>query len=1780
MIKAKGYQNLYIVIIVCLFLMDTHLHSQGRITDITTSSFNLSIDVPQFKCRNVKKGNFSFKDYYEFTDEGSPGSLKLPKMTILLALPQGSEPAIEILNKVSHTEKFILLASNPKTYLDDAGNLSYEEMDFKNQVSIPNQNILDIKGYFYFRGVYCAAVEINTHRYDMATNSLEIIDKLEIQVVYDNSRLSNGKRVEDKLSKYDNILSDIILNSDLIPQFYSSVDLQSDSLYNWIDFNGTYLKIGIAEDGVYRLFKSTLENYGINTSLINPLTFKLILKGNEIPIFVQGEGDGSFDDTDFIEFYGTKNYASGNYRVVNEHNKPYSEYIDRYSDTTIYWLTWGGSEGLRADTSNQLVQGIQDTMNFYTNISHYEQNNFLDYFTRTVLEWENPEWIYNESWVWGIQNVDTLDQPFTVTDHVNSQPAKAFWRVQSRASNLQGDENAHNLGLSINNYPSVYDSGYIDKYEQKILLAEFPSDMLQEGQNILKTYSFPVENASINDIFIDWYEVEYPRYLVIINDSLKFKFNQSISTSLKIIKLTNALSSNYILYKISDYGRRVSNFVRSGSTLQFADTLKTGDEFFIITENKIGTPKIYYKKQFENLVNSNIQADYIIISHPSLSTSVNSYVDLIKDNYSVTVKNINVLDIYDQFNYGFFSPEPIREFLKQANQYWLNPKPSYLFLIGEANYDYHNYKQITPFVPNLVPSFGHPVSDNWFAIWDSVLQIPQMFVGRLPANNKAEVLHYLNKHQKYLSDPYDMWNKSYFLLSGGSNESQKLIAKNINDNLRVNYIQNEPAGGYASQLYATENPKTNFGPFTQEYIDSVFDNGGIVISYLGHSGTKVWDNGIESVEQLKNKYNKYSLINDFGCSTAKFAEFDIVSFSESFVNGLDGDAIAYQGNSSLGFTSTSYTFPQLYFQKLLKEKKYNIGEAHLSAKIKLLNDYGNSSSIKLFVLTNTLIGDPLINIKIPAKPNLEIVESNIKIPPFLDDNLDSINIQVSYRNLGDVYSSHFNIKIEDRLNNQLVYETIVRKSMPLNNDLLDIILPIKNKPGEHNLQIMFDVLNEVDEIYEDDNSVSVKFNVLTSSIRAIVSDSLKVINNGLVNFLNSVKKPSNDTLLIRLSANPEFTGEQNYLIKFDTLNTETAFNNLVNGKRYWYKTSFSSAPGTIFETNSFIYDDSDSYNFAFADSNSLKGFKLENMSTIMGSLKLVDRFIDLIISSAGFEAGGIAKIMLDNIDYAENAQGCGHHIVIIDEATFQFEDYRWFNNWHPTNNYPSYYNYLASIPEGKLVAISIGGDCGGFNINDSLKIILHQFGSVYIDSVGWGSSWILLGKRNAPMGSVPEAFSTKGPVEFDTSFVSINNSGAFETTQIVNSGNWGKMTIDVDSILNSSQIKIKPIVHQPVPDTLSEITWNNIDIDLSDLNLQNIDALSFYFSVEANEGGSSPIVNSVKVAYDLVPELATNFQVVSVSADSVTIGENINLSFYVYNVGESKADSFNVKVEVINEDNSRQTIFTQRVDSLSPDERKYFEIVHNTASGSGAKTFLINIDPDNQIRELFEDNNFFSVPFYIKPDTTKPLITLTIDGNDILDGEYVASTPTIHIELNDESLLPITDPTSVLVYLNEELIPADTSIINYQFSETNPKVMVDFTPVLEDGEYALRVLWKNSGGNIVDSSGVQKFFLVSNEAKLLNVYNYPNPSSGETHFTFKLTQLPEEIRIKIFTIAGRLVREIKLTSAELKYDFNKIYWDGRDEDGDVLANGVYLYKVIMKVGEKSEEVTQKLAIVR
>jgi flagellar hook assembly protein FlgD len=85
--------------------------------------------------------------------------------------------------------------------------------------------------------------------------------------------------------------------------------------------------------------------------------------------------------------------------------------------------------------------------------------------------------------------------------------------------------------------------------------------------------------------------------------------------------------------------------------------------------------------------------------------------------------------------------------------------------------------------------------------------------------------------------------------------------------------------------------------------------------------------------------------------------------------------------------------------------------------------------------------------------------------------------------------------------------------------------------------------------------------------------------------------------------------------------------------------------------------------------------------------------------------------------------------------------------------------------------------------------------------------------------------------------------------------------------------------------------------------------------------------------------------------------------------------------------------------------------------------------------------------------------------------------------------------------------------------------------------------------------------------------NYPNPFSTSTRFVFTLTgaEIPDKVVIQIMNINGKIVREI--TEAELGpirigRNITEYAWDGRDEYGDLLANGVYLYRVHVSAAGK------------
>ncbi len=101
-------------------------------------------------------------------------------------------------------------------------------------------------------------------------------------------------------------------------QFRANPELiNSDSTKQWINFNASYIKLAVGKDCITRITKEYLEDHGVNTAGIDPSTFQIFNYGKEKPILVFGEGDGSFDAGDYIEFWGSKNYSQKSYRTTN-----------------------------------------------------------------------------------------------------------------------------------------------------------------------------------------------------------------------------------------------------------------------------------------------------------------------------------------------------------------------------------------------------------------------------------------------------------------------------------------------------------------------------------------------------------------------------------------------------------------------------------------------------------------------------------------------------------------------------------------------------------------------------------------------------------------------------------------------------------------------------------------------------------------------------------------------------------------------------------------------------------------------------------------------------------------------------------------------------------------------------------------------------------------------------------------------------------------------------------------------------------------------------------------------------------------------------------------------------------------------------------------------------------------------------------------------------------------------------------------------------------------------
>lgn len=198
-------------------------------------------------------------------------------------------------------------------------------------------------------------------------------------------------------------------------------------------------------------------------------------------------------------------------------------------------------------------------------------------------------------------------------------------------------------------------------------------------------------------------------------------------------------------------------------------------------------------------------------------------------------------------------------------------------------------------------------------------------------------------------------------------------------------------------------------------------------------------------------------------------------------------------------------------------------------------------------------------------------------------------------------------------------------------------------------------------------------------------------------------------------------------------------------------------------------------------------------------------------------------------------------------------------------------------------------------------------------------------------------------------------------------------------------------------------------------------------------------------------------------------------------------------------------------------------------------------------------------------DETPYLIAKIFDDNGINTvGNGIGHDITVVIDQNT------ADPIILNDYYSADLDTYQSGEVKYQFTE------------LEPGEHTLTLKVWDVNNN---SSEATLDFVVQDQRQLEleHVLNYPNPFTTSTEFFFEHNQCCTELQtqIQIFTVSGRLVKTINQNIYTSGFRSEGIHWDGKDDFGDQLAKGVYVYRLKVRTPEGvTAEKLEKLVLLK
>lgn len=1578
------------------------------------------------------------------------------------------------------------------------------------------------------------------------------------------------------------------------------------------------IKIKTTYEGICKLEGTELSSFLPALSSKSAKFLHLYYNGQEKPFYIKELNTAIGNNA--IYFYTQKNDATLDKELYDKQGAALNPYASIYSDTSVYIITFDESkEGLyykleNISTANTSIFNVNVEQIIAFKEQYFLGKNFGSGATQS-------EYTLGEGYsgvLWSMGN--TQSRTFNLPNLVSNSKVELECYVSGQSDAIASNPNFnHHVQINLVGTGShlLLDTMYrgYNAVRKKFNL----NASLFSAANTLQFTSVNDLGAQSDFNSTPYIKLNYQQTTQLAQEKLfRFNLKNSSNSNLYFKGITadsmflfdNSRHTYYTWHNQNDsvYYTIKASVNTNNYTLA---SLKQADVHSNVIIEKIELKKFDFNQE-EN--------DLIIISSNRLKQGAEAY-----RNYKVSKGTRTLLvyveDLYDAYSYGYHHPIAITRFIKQY-ELEAKIKAKNIFIIGkgiQSNF----YNNVNFARRDLVPSIGIPPSDILYVSSLNFSSLaPSMGIGRIAVENNEEVLNYLDKViDQDLANKNAMWRKNIIHATGGRTISENTLFTSALKSCEDIAVQ--PLLG-AKVLNFNKKVNEPVSDNYRERLVELTDEGISLLSYYGHGANYFVEINFGEPEALNNK-GKYPVYYLSGCSVGNAAGDN--SMGENYINAKNRGAIGWLASSDLGFTSYLAEYHRLfYLHAFNKNYSKSIGEIQQET----IKEFAKSNDSLNILHTRQLFyqGDPSLHFYSPESPDYTLTANSLILTNKAFANNDSIELAFIVQNPGKAISDSVEYQLVRQAGINTITYSMQKRAAILNTDTLYFtVSKSKEYSGNNKFRLSIDPLQKIVEIDESNNSLEKELFLSSFSPLIVQPRNSSILKSDTLNLVvqcNDINA-KNITYYVEIDTTKLFNSAYKKTLNYTAdqlLQKKIKLGIIGVQKSIYVRVKLQNAQeSSDWLEHECIYYPNNNAKWIQNKVSSLNAEAFSNISIKNNQLSFIDNTVEFAINTRGdnaradsverrmrlngsapvFLSSGITGICLLALEpnSLQRYSYPSNYNLLANTPDYPFDKYKYsgvyvFNTNSPTDQ-DSLKHYLKSIPDNYVLAGYNGLNANISTLPEEVLQAFEEFGLSRIRTVVNGVPYAFVGYKGIPAGAAAEKLADPNST--------IDPKNQFIRLNFTHVGTWDRGSIWSDKIGPANEWKSLAwkfeksaeeniIIEVYTIDTNGNKTLLNSNLNATDsISLKSVNATTFpYVQMKVNFLDTINYTPATfkywTASYQLPVELSVLPQhQYKITPTNTLQGDTIKYQFAFANIGEETVAQVQNDLYLENANRQKTLIERDTLLALSNGDTVLTNYKINTRNLLGNYKLISVLSPINK-KENSNFNNSLEGNFTINKDVKQPKLSITIDGKIPMQNDLISPRPLINIKLNDDNPFLLLNDSA---YLNIEIKrPNSTTYqsINYQSSEVSfipatqankNEMSVQYQPYFkEDGTYRLRIRVKDASNNNANNTLYELDFEVVNSSSITHFYPYPNPFTSHTQFVFTLTgeKIPDDMKIQIMTISGKIVREINMAELgpiRIGHNISDYKWNGTDEYGDRLANGVYLYKVVLKNANDFEQ---------